>query len=60
MNELGESFSSFDERKSLENELSVITEIFRNRSLSITTIKDMQLETRRVFEFDSIEIKRNE
>ncbi len=44
MNELGESFSSFVERKSLENELSVITEIFRDPSLSITTIKSMQLE----------------
>jgi hypothetical protein len=39
---LKESFSSFDDSKSLANELKVIEETFRNPNLLIQTIKQMQ------------------
>jgi hypothetical protein len=39
---LKEKFSSFDETKSIENELNQIKETFRNPNLLIETIKEMQ------------------
>jgi hypothetical protein len=39
---LKESFTSFDQSKSLENELNEIQEQFRNPNISIQTIKEMQ------------------
>jgi hypothetical protein len=42
LKELKKSFSSFDDCKSLENELNQIEETFRNPNLLIESIKDMQ------------------
>ncbi len=42
LRDLKESFSSFDETQSLENELNQIEETFRNPNILIEAIKEMQ------------------
>ena len=50
-----ESFSSFDQSKSLENELNQIEETFRNPNLLIETVREMQQKNEK-----SLNLKLNE
>ena len=42
LKQLKEHFSSYDDSKSIENELTDIEEVFRNPNLLIQTIREMQ------------------
>jgi hypothetical protein len=52
---LNEHFTLFDDRQSLESEMTEIEETFRNPNLSIQTIREMQDES-----LNKIQIKLNE